>query len=88
MTDIQRDRKQRSEFRAYLGGAAFRDRKVTDTPTDDLSAVNRKYANLNGDTASRPNPSVVGQQYFDTDDGYPVFADGSNWVSATGSVVG
>ena len=72
-----------------LRGSAFTDRKITDTPTDDLQVVPRKYVNMYGSIAGRPQVSVVGQQYFSTTDGYPIFRNSNNaWVSATGSVVG
>lgn len=67
----------------------FTSRKLTDTPTDNLAVVNRKYVNLYGSILGRPQTSVVGQQYFSTDLGYPIFRNSNNaWVSATGSVVG
>ena len=73
----------------YLKQAAFTDRKITDTPTDDLQVVPRKYVNMYGSVAGRPTGSIIGQQYFDTTNGYPVFKNqNSRWVSATGSVVG
>jgi hypothetical protein len=41
-----------------------------------------------GDTASRPTLSLlVGQVYFDTDLGIPIWYDGANWVDATGATV-
>mgnify|MGYP001563867220 CR=1 FL=1 len=68
---------------------SFMARKPTDTPTDDLQVVPRKYVNAYGSIASRPQVSVVGQQFFSTTDGYPIFRNSNNaWVSATGSVVG
>ena len=69
---------------------SFTARKLTDSPTDDLMVTPRKYVNLNGATSARPVGSVatVGQQYFDTTDGYPIFWNGTNWVSATASIVG
>lgn len=68
---------------------SFTSRKLTDTPTDDLSVVNRKYVNLNGTTAQRPVGSVIGQHYFDTTINKPIWrkANGA-WVDATSSVVG
>lgn len=66
---------------------SFTSRKLTDTPTDSLQVVNRKYVNLNGVTANRPTTSVVGQQYFDTTIGRPLFNNGTNWVDSAGSVV-
>jgi hypothetical protein len=68
---------------------SFTARKLTDTPTDDLSVVNRKYINLYGSVSGRPQNSIIGQQYFATDLGYPIFRNSNNaWVSGTGSVVG
>lgn len=73
----------------YFKNQGFTQRKLTDTPTDDLQVVNRKYVNIFGSVAGRPQVSVVGQQYFATDLGYPIFRNSNNaWVSATGSVVG
>ena len=74
----------REEVKSYMRGSGFTDRKVTDTPTDDLSTVNRKYVNLNGVTATRPSTSILGQQYFDTTIGKPVWWDGTEFVDATG----
>ena len=74
----------------YMKSGAFTDRKLTDTPTDNLQVVNRRYVNLNGTFTNRPNSSVatLGQQYFATDLNYPVFRGNSSWFSATGSIVG
>lgn len=71
----------------YMKSSAFVDRKLTDTPTDSLSVVNRKYVTLNGATASRPTASVTGQSYFDTTLGKPVWWSGTAFVDATGTVV-
>lgn len=39
-----------------------------------------------GPTANRPTARLwVGRQYFDTDLGYPVWYDGSQWVDASGT---
>jgi len=71
-----------------LRGSAFTMRKITDTPKDDLQVVPRKYVNMYGSIAGRPQVSVIGQQYFATDLGYPIFRNSNNaWVSATSSVV-
>jgi len=73
----------------YLSSHAFIDRKITDTPTDNLQVVPRKYVNMYGSVSGRPQNSVIGQQYFATDLGYPIFRNTNNaWVSPTGSVVG
>ena len=74
----------------YMKSSAFTDRKLTDTPTDDLQVVNRKYTNLYGSTSSRPTPSVAsrGQQYFDTTIGRPIYfnPNSSVWTDGAGSV--
>ena len=70
-----------------LKGSAFTDRKLTDTPTDNLSVVPRKYVNMNGASASRPTASVGGQFYFDTTLGYPIWWNPSimTWVKYDGT---
>lgn len=74
-----------------LKGSGFTDRKLTDTPTDNLSVVNRKYTNLSGTLANRPTSSVatMGQGYFATDTNirmtYNAFS--SVWANGVGSVV-
>jgi hypothetical protein len=41
-----------------------------------------------GATANRPTERLeVGQYYFDTTLGIPIWYDGTNWVDATGTVV-
>lgn len=76
-------------IREYFQSAAFTDRKVTDTPNDSLSLVNRKYVTLNGALSSRPVSSVatVGQRYFDTDNNTPIYYTAGGWRNSTGSVV-
>jgi hypothetical protein len=40
-----------------------------------------------GDTVSRPVANLaVGQFYFDTDLGFPIWWNGANWVDATGTI--
>lgn len=73
--------------KAYLKSSAFTDRKLTDNPTDSLSIVNRKFVTLNGVSASRPTSSILGQFYFDTTLGYPIWWDGSQWVDSAGTPV-
>lgn len=72
-----------------LRGSAFSDRKLTDTPTDNLSVVNKKYVTNNGLVANRPTSSVatVGQPYFATDTRIPMTYSASGWVNGVGSVV-
>lgn len=72
-------------IKEYFKGGAFTDRKVTDMPKDANSVVPRKYVTLNGNTNSRPASSVLGQFYFDTDLGYPVWNNGNGWVDASGN---
>lgn len=78
-------------IQTYLKSSAFSDRKLTDTPTDALAVVNRRYVTLNGPSANRPVSSVVGQQYFDTTlasgRGKTVTWNGTGFVDATGSYV-
>lgn len=93
------DDKQKKEMQAliletvkqYSKSSAFVERKLTDVPTDDLAVVNRKYVTANGTFATRPPGAVVGQTYFASDlatNGLQSFFNGTNWVSATGSVLG
>ena len=66
------------------------DKRVGDTPNDALQLTPRKYVNLYGSVAGRPASvaATIGQQYFNTTVGYPIFfTTNNNWVSATGSVV-
>lgn len=63
-------------------------KRVGDTPTDDLQLTPRKYVNMYGSVVGRPVSSVVGQQYFDTSIGRPIFKRGDGaWVDGAGSVV-
>jgi hypothetical protein len=42
----------------------------------------------NGATADRPTQNLqVGQFYFDTTLGYPIWYDGTDWVDSSGTVV-
>lgn len=75
----------------YMKTSAFTDRKLTDTPTDALQVVNRKFVTLNGVSANRPTASVIGQHYFDTSlasgRGQPVWWNGTGFVDADGNYV-
>ena len=75
-------------IRNELKGGLFTARKVSDNPTENLSVVNRRYVNLNGTVANRPNSSVasIGQHYFPTDTNIPLVFDGANWRNGVGSV--
>lgn len=78
-------------IREYNKSTGFSDRKLTDTPTDALAVVNRKYVTNNGPTSGRPTASVVGQQYFDTTlasgRGKTITWNGTGFVDATGTYV-
>lgn len=72
---------------AYFGGGAFSNRKITDTPTDDLQVVNRKYITRSTTTALRPTTSILGECYFDTTVNKPVWWNGTNYQDAAGNVI-
>lgn len=78
-----------SIIKEYFQSVAFTDRKLTDTPTDNLSVVNRKYVNLNGAVADRPVSSVasVGQSYYATDTNIPMTYSAGGWRNGVGSIV-
>ena len=89
MNEDQKKEIQEMIDKALRGAMDYQIRKRGDTPTDDLQLTPRKYVNIYGSIAGRPQASVIGQQYFNTTDGYPIFRNSNNaWVSATGSVVG
>lgn len=74
--------------KSYMQASAFTDRKLTDTPTDDLQVVNRRFVTMNGTTANRPTSSIIGQSYFDTDLNQPIWTgNGFAWVDANGNPV-
>lgn len=66
---------------------AFIRRKLTDTPTDDLQITPRKYVTRYSTTALRPRTSVLGEFYFDTTAGKPVWWRGDAYVDAAGNVI-
>jgi hypothetical protein len=71
----------------YFRSEGFTKPKLTDTPTDDLQVVNRGYVTLNGTTANRTRASVLGQFYYDTTIGKPVWWNGSTFKDAAGNTV-
>lgn len=79
------DQKVIQIVKKYQRQGAFTEEKLTDTPTDAYSVVNRKYVTLNGATASRPTSSILGQFYFDTTLGFPVWWSGTTWVKYDGT---
>lgn len=78
-------------IRDYNKSGGFSDRKLTDTPTDALAVVNRKYVTNNGPSSNRPTSSIIGQRYFDTTlasgRGKPIYWNGNGFVDATGTFV-
>lgn len=64
------------------------DKRIGDTPTDDLQLVNRRYVNSYGTTANRPTNRTPAQKYFDTTIGRPVYfnPNSSVWTDGAGSV--
>ena len=90
MEENKLDKKQIWDaIREYNQSQAFVDRKITDTPTDALSVVNRKYVNLNGLVADRPKSSVagVGQSYYATDTNIPMTYSAGGWRNGVGSII-
>jgi len=73
----------------YLSGNAFIQRKVTDTPTDSLEVVPRKFVTNNGTVANRPVSSVavIGQPYYATDTLIPMTYSAEGWRNGVGSIV-
>ena len=71
----------------YMKSSAFTDRKITDTPTDALGVVNRRYVTNNGASTVRPVSPTTGQRYFDTTINKPIYWKGTAWVDSVASVV-
>lgn len=74
---------------SMLKGNAFTERKLTDTPTDSFSVVNRGYMQKNGTIANRPTSSVatVGQFYLATDTNIPSWYTTTGWRDGKGSII-
>src|SRR3990167_9858782 len=64
-------------------------RKLTDTPTDALSLVNRRFVTLSSNVGARPVSSVavVGQPFFATDTFIPMTYSAAGWRNGVGSIV-
>ena len=58
-----------------------------DNTTSYEALVPLGFVVANGTTANRPTQGITGQTYFDTDLGYPIWFNGTDWVNATGQVV-
>lgn len=79
----------KEEIPKILQSSAFVDRKITDTPTDSLAVVSRKYVQLNGSVAGRPVSSIatVGQFFMATGLNQPMWKVTAGWVNGVGSIV-
>ena len=75
------------EVKNQLKGGLFSARKLTDTPTDSLQVVNRKYVTRNSTTALRPTTSVLGEHYFDTSVNRTVTWNGTFYQDPAGNAV-
>lgn len=86
------DQNDKNEIKKMIDLASKRDysKRIGDTPTDALQLTPRKYVNLYGSVVGRPASvaATVGQQFFATDLGFPIYFGTNNaWVDSTGSVV-
>lgn len=68
---------------------SFTSRKISDTPTDSLGLVNKKFVTMNGSVATRISSSVatVGRFYLDTNTNIPMWKVTAGWVNGVGSIV-
>ena len=76
-------------IKRFMQTTGFTDRKLADTPTDNLQVVNKKYVTNNGIITDRPKSSVasIGQPYYATDTGIPMTYSSSGWKNGVGSIV-
>lgn len=82
------DERIRQLLPKLLSSSAFMQRKLTDTPSDNLQVVNRKYVTLNGASSSRPTSSIIGQFYYDTTINKPIWwTEDGCFKDAAGNVV-
>ena len=73
----------------YNKSFAFIEKKLTDTPTNAFSLVNRRFVTLSSNIGARPVSSVavVGQRFFDTAGNRPIWYTTAGWRDATSSIV-
>ena len=76
-------------FKKLSKSGTFTDRKVTDTPTDSLSLVNRRFVTLSSNIGARPVSSVAvaGQRFFDTTNNIPIWYTVAGWRNSVGSII-
>ena len=67
----------------------FVERKLSDTPTEQFSLVNRRFVTLSSNLGARPVSSVavVGQRFFDLTNNVPIFYTTAGWRNSVGSIV-
>lgn len=86
--EIQKKEEMIKVIKEYLASSGFTARKLTDTPTDDLQVVPRKYVTMNGVSANRPISSVIGQSYYDTTINKPIWwSEDGCFKDAAGNIV-
>lgn len=56
---------------------------ITITVSNESDIASEQLIPTTGDYDSRPVNAAIGHQYFDTDNGYPVYWTGSSWTDAT-----
>lgn len=81
----QEDKKEVETIAKQILNKSF-SKRIGDTPTDALQLTPRKYVNMYGSILGRPTGSIVGQFYFDTTIGRPVYWNGRTFVDGAGSV--
>lgn len=83
------DKRALEVVKKFMESSGFTAHKITDTPGDSLSVVNRKFVTLNGSVASRVSSSVatVGRFYLDTGTNIPMWKVTAGWVNGVGSIV-
>lgn len=81
----QEDKKEVENIAKQVLNKSF-SKRIGDTPTDALQLTPRKYVNMYGSILGRPTGSIVGQFYFDTTIGRPVYWNGRTFVDGAGSV--
>ena len=71
----------------YLAAEGFQHKIIGDTPTDNNQLVPRKFVTANGATTARPVSPVIGQFYYDTTIGKPIWWNGTLWKDAQNNTV-
>ena len=83
------DKRAFDVVKKFSESTGFTVSKITDTPTDALHVVNKKFVTANGSVASRISSSVatVGRFYLDTNTNIPMWKVTAGWVNGVGSIV-